>query len=165
MFCFNPWQVYLVTHTLTTTKDLQQERRTASTWTGWRFTSLDTAWAWNIPTCGNPSCILGTKVISLISSLPMMTSKEYRRFMVVSCFCCCFYVVTPSFLTNYTTYLEIVAHVPSVSLQVTGKRDITSGPSYKSSRFDINTWSGIRWRRTQSSIKKCQNFVPTQTSR
>ena len=82
MFCFNPWQVYLVTHTLTTTKDLQQERRKALTWTGWRFTSLDTAWAYNILTWENPSCILGTKVIFLISSLPMMTSKEYRRFMV-----------------------------------------------------------------------------------
>ena len=48
------FQVCLVTRTSTTTKHLQPERVTASTWTGWRFTSLDTAWVWNILTYGNP---------------------------------------------------------------------------------------------------------------
>ena len=32
------------------------------------FMSSDTAWVWNIPTYGNPSCILGTKDIFQISS-------------------------------------------------------------------------------------------------
>ena len=46
----------------------------------------------------------------------MMTSKEYRRFTEVSCFCC-EYVARPSFLlANYITYVQTLARVPSVSL-------------------------------------------------
>ena len=71
---------------LMTMKGSPQEQRTASTWTGWQFMSLDTAWAWNIPTCVNPSCTLGTKDISRILNLPMMISKAYRHFMEVSSF-------------------------------------------------------------------------------
>ena len=51
-----------VTLILMTMKDLQRGHVTALTWTGWRFTSLDTVWDWNIPACYNPSCTPGTGI-------------------------------------------------------------------------------------------------------
>ena len=69
--------------------DLRQGQKTALTWTGWRFTSSDTVWVLNIPTCVSPSCTRGTRVMSRTSSLPRMTSKEFRPFTVSYAFYNC----------------------------------------------------------------------------
>ena len=73
------FQVSPVTPILMMTSFSPQGHQTASTWTGWPFTNLATAWVWNIPTCVNPSCIHGTRGIFPISSLPVMILKEYKR--------------------------------------------------------------------------------------
>ena len=66
MIFYSLLQVYRVMRILTTPNTSPQEQARTSIWTGWRFTSLDTVWVWNIPTCGNPSCTHGTKGITRI---------------------------------------------------------------------------------------------------
>ena len=67
----------------------RQEERTASTWIGLRFTSLDTVWVWSIPTCVNLSCTRGTRVTCRTLSLRVMISREFKHF-TVSCVSCIF---------------------------------------------------------------------------